>query len=165
VDNLIVNFEDGTVLELRKPSKMVIELMMVNGRRNPLDMARVLIKNCLVKGDAKKLQGLKYENQLLRQLDELLGKVACEVEWDEAGENGTVTFVDGKSCDVTEIGRNEYSNCLQRTRTKPLGAIEKLIKQILVPGDFDPTIEVGYLLGIADILDDLLQTVPSRLGE
>lgn len=155
-------FADGKVIELRKPSKLVVDMMLQKGRVNPLDMASVLLKNCMVSGDRTIIGNIRYENEVLRQMDEICGKVTCDVEQVDGGLE--VTFTDGKMLSLRAIARDEYGDVLKKMRTSPLGAIERLVKKVKVSGD-DVSSEAGYLMGMADVLDDLLQTVSSRLGE
>lgn len=157
-----MTFGDGKVVKLRKPSKMVVDMMLMKGRQDPLDMASVLLKNCMVEGDRSVIGSLKHENEVLRQIDDICGKVNCEVAWQ--GDEAHVTFQDGKVCVLGQIDRKSYSDVLKKMRTSPLGAIERLVNKLKVSGD-DVTSEPGYLMGLADVLDELTQTVPARLGE
>lgn len=80
-DARIVEFSDGKVAVLSKPTRTVVGLMAVNNRdRGPLSAMDTLLANCWLDGDEVVKQEPGYALGMLSLMDELIGTKTAELK-------------------------------------------------------------------------------------
>lgn len=154
-DKLKVTFENGLTIVLKKPNRQILAQMLAATRKDPLGAADVILSQCLIEGDKSIKEKPGYLHQINKMIDDIFGKQACMMEFQEDGR-ALIVFADDKTCTLRPATRQEYSAAQAASKINPIRFIEDMLKKCWIEGDEDIKTSSAHLLGFAEILDQFV---------
>lgn len=161
-DRLLLTFNDGTAIELKKPNKTHLGAVLAASRKDVLAGSDALLKQCQVAGPVGLSDKATYAHQVVKALPEIFGQQYCILVWEDGVAK--VEFADGATCVLREPTRAEYSAAMAASRINPLRYVEDMLRTCWISGEEAVRTSAGHLLGFTEVIDELLSPTSERLG-
>jgi hypothetical protein len=159
---LQVTFSNGVQITLRKPNKTTLSAVLAASRKDALAGSECLLKQCQVEGPTGLAENTGYAHSLMKAMPEIFGQHMCLLRW--ADDEAYLEFSDGKTALLRQPTRSEYSNAINSSKFSPLRYVEDILRQCWIGGDETIKDSPGHLLGLSEVMDDLLAPTGERLG-
>lgn len=153
-ENLKVVFDDGKEITLKRPNKVHLGQMLSATRKDPVGAADVVLNQLMIEGDKSIRQNVGYCHQLNKLIDDIFGKQACILEWNDG--SAEVLFADDKKCILNPASRQIYAAAQAAAKINPIRFIEDILKRCWESGDHEIQQSPAHLLGFAEIIDEFV---------
>lgn len=78
--NIVIGFEDGAAVMLRKPSRNEASAAMLAARKDPFQMVDSILQSCWLEGDEYVKQSPGHLISLIQAVDEIIGVKSAQVK-------------------------------------------------------------------------------------